>query len=420
MAFILIGAAILSYREIFRQDKLSDIRSSDGRISVAVMPFNNLTNDTILNVWQVGIQDILITSLSNSDELKVRQIESTSSLIRGKGLTDNESITPSVAGKISQKLDADVFIYGSIQQSTATIRLSAQLIDSRTTETFKSFQVDGADDKILQIIDSLSTMVKNFLIISKLGKEVTPDYKHLVSTGNPEAYRYFIYGKNAFMRGDYLTAVNMLKQATAIDSNFTFAAVMLSFAYGNQGFYDQAKKACLGIYERRDQMPIRQKIYSNWAYAAFFETPDEEIKYIRQFLETDDQEPLFYFVLGESYNKLYQYDKAVPEYEKALEIYDTWGIKPMWVQNYIKLGFAYHKTGRHEKEKALYKKAELDFPDNQELIYRQTVLSLSEIDTISANKFITKLRSLNKDASISEADILIRLGDLYWEAALIG
>ncbi len=130
-------------------------------------------------------------------------------------------------------------------------------------------------------------MAKNFLIISKLGKEVIPDYKHLISTGDPEAYRYFIYGKNAFMNGDYPTAVNMLTQATAIDSNFTFAYVMLSFAYGNQGSYDQAKKSCLRIYERRDQMPIRQKIYTDWAHAAFFESPGEEIKYLRQFLETD-------------------------------------------------------------------------------------------------------------------------------------
>ena len=40
------------------------------------MPFQNMTNDTIWNVWQDGIQDKLITSLSNSEELKVRQIES--------------------------------------------------------------------------------------------------------------------------------------------------------------------------------------------------------------------------------------------------------------------------------------------------------------------------------------------------------
>jgi tetratricopeptide (TPR) repeat protein len=192
---------------------------------------------------------------------------------------------------------------------------------------------------------------------------------------------------------------------------------MISFAYGNMGLYDEAKKSCLRIYERRDQMPIQQKIYTNWAYAAFFGTPDEEIKYIRQFLEIDDQEPLFYFVLGDSYNKLYQYDKAIREYEQALEIYDKWGIKPMWIQNYIKLGFAYHKTGQYEKEKKLYKKAELDFPDNQELIFRQAVLSLNEGDTISANRYIEKIVSFDKNASISEADILTRIADIYWEAA---
>jgi tetratricopeptide (TPR) repeat protein len=414
---MVIVAALVIFPKYFKQDKLASIRSSDGRISVAVMPFHNLTNDTIQKVWQVGIQDILITSLSNSEELKVRQIESTSNLIESKGLSDYASLTPSVAGKLSQKLDADVFIYGSIKQSSSTIRLNAQLIDSRTTETFKSFQIDGTDDKILQIIDSLSVMVKNFLIISKLGKEVTPDYKHLASTIYPEAYRYFIYGKNAFMKGDYSTAVNMLSQAIAVDSDFTFATIMISFAYGNMGLYDEAKKSCLRIYERRDQMPIQQKIYTNWAYAAFFGTPDEEIKYIRQFLEIDDQEPLFYFVLGDSYNKLYQYDKAIREYEQALEIYDKWGIKPMWIQNYIKLGFAYHKTGQYEKEKKLYKKAELDFPDNQELIFRQAVLSLNEGDTISANRYIEKIVSFDKNASISEADILTRIADIYREAA---
>ena len=34
-----------------------------------------MTNDTTWNVWQGGIQEILINSLSNSEELKVRQAE---------------------------------------------------------------------------------------------------------------------------------------------------------------------------------------------------------------------------------------------------------------------------------------------------------------------------------------------------------
>jgi tetratricopeptide (TPR) repeat protein len=416
---VMIIAAIFFSPLKFKLIPSSNQKSSEGRISVAVIPFHNLTNDTTLNVWQDGIQEILITVLSNSEELKVRQVESTSSLIESNGIKDYASITPFVAGKISQKLNADVFIYGSIKQSTSIIRLNAQLIDSKTTETFKSFQIDGTTGKILQMIDSLSADVRNFLIISKLGKEIAPDIKHLASTSSPEAYRDFIYGKNAFIKGDYPTAVNLLSQAIAVDSNFTFATIMLSFAYGNQGFYDQAKKLCLRIYEKRDQMPLQQKIYTNWSYAAFFETPAEEIKYLRQFLEIDDQEPLFYFVLGESYIKLEQYDKAVPEYEKALEIYSKWGSKPVWVQYYLKLGSAYHKTGQYKKEKQLYKIAEENFPEDWEMIYRKTVLSLAEGDTISANRYLDKFRSINRNASVSEPDIMIKLGDLYWDAALL-
>ncbi len=77
---ILIIAAILAYPKIFKRDTLEKLRSSGERISVAVMPFQNMTNDTIWNVWQDGIQDNLITSLSNSEELKVRQTESIKSV----------------------------------------------------------------------------------------------------------------------------------------------------------------------------------------------------------------------------------------------------------------------------------------------------------------------------------------------------
>ena len=57
---VLIIAAIFVYPKIFKRDKPDNLKSSDGRISIAIMPFQNMTNDTIWNVWQDGIQDILI------------------------------------------------------------------------------------------------------------------------------------------------------------------------------------------------------------------------------------------------------------------------------------------------------------------------------------------------------------------------
>jgi tetratricopeptide (TPR) repeat protein len=415
---LLIFAAIFLYPKIFKADKLANVRTSDGRIIVAVMPFRNLTNDTTWNVWQDGIQDNLISALSNSRELKVRQTGSITPLIESKGLLNYASITPDVASKISQELDANVFIYGSINEAGSTIRINAQLIDSKTEEAFRSFQIEGTAGNILHIIDSLSWMLNNFLAVSKMEKELTPSYKIFSSTNSPEAYRYFIYGQKAFLKKDFSTAIKMYSQSIAVDSNFTYPAIMLPFAYRNQHLYDQAIKWSLQIYEKRDQMPIQQKIFTNYIHAIFFETTYEAIKYLNQLLELDDQVPTFHDALVINYNRLNQYDKSIPEGEKSLNIYKKWGLIPESVWTYTNLGLAYHYTGQYDKEKALYNKAERDFPDNTDLSYRQAILLLAEGDTIKANRYMDKYISGCRDNSSSEASIKIRLSNIYSEAGI--
>ena len=113
MQFLIITVIVLAYPKIFKHDTLEILSHSGERISIAVMPFQNMTNDTIWDVWQDGIQNELINNLANSEELQVRQTESVNAIIRGTGLTNYASITPSVASNVSQKLDAKVFVTGS-------------------------------------------------------------------------------------------------------------------------------------------------------------------------------------------------------------------------------------------------------------------------------------------------------------------
>jgi TolB-like protein len=172
LTVLLAIAAILAYPKIFRRDKLEKLRSTGEKISVAVMPFKNMTNDTIWNVWQDGIQDILITFLSNSEELRVRDPESVKSIIQSEGLLNYSSITPDDARAISQKLDANIFIYGNIKRAGNILRLYAQLIDSKSAEVFKSFQIEDTnnEENIFQLVDSLSGKIRDFLIVHELQK----------------------------------------------------------------------------------------------------------------------------------------------------------------------------------------------------------------------------------------------------------
>ena len=56
-------------------------------------------------------------------------------------------------------------------------------------------------------------MIKNVLIISKLEKELSPDFMRITSVNSPEAFRYFISGQNAFNERDWTTAAKLYSQA---------------------------------------------------------------------------------------------------------------------------------------------------------------------------------------------------------------
>ena len=415
-AALLIIAVIVLYPRLFGPDRLERLKSSGEKISVVVLPFQNMTGDQGWDIWQDGIQDILINSLS--EEIKVRQAESINRLIRGSGFTNYASITPSLAGSISKKLEAEIFVYGNIKQAGNKIRLYAQLIDTKTNDVYKSFQVEAQSDesKIFSIVDSLSVMVRNFLVMSEMGRELLAHDRQKVSTSSPEAFKAFIYGRNEFMEPDYPAARSYLAKAISIDSNFIHAINVLALTYGNQSQWELAKKWSLQSYKKINQLPVQQKIHTNWIHTLYFETPIQEIGYLRQLLEIDDQDPIAFFNLGIAYVKLRQYDKAIPEYEKALEIYKKWGIKPFWILNYTYLGTAYHKTGQFKNEKKLYIKAAFDFPDHIGLIRNQFVLSKSSGDTVEATRFAEKAYAYFRSNPLTDAEIASTLASAYSDA----
>ena len=420
VALILL-IAVIFYPKIFKGAKPDNLRSSDGRISVAVMPFQNLTHDTTWDIWQEGIQTSLISALSGSEELKVRQAETVSSLLQRKGNTDYASITPSVAGMISRKLNANVLIYGNMIKAGAKIRLNVQLFGSKRGEVLKAYELEGSDNEelIFRIVDSLKQRIRDFLIITELNNErLGVDHFTPVPEINPEAYRYCISGDKAYSRLDYPTAIEMYLQAIKIDSNIYNIPLAISKAYYNMDRYKEAKEWCLKYYKKLDLMNMEDKIAANFWYTFLFKTPNESIIYLKQLIDIDDKNPGYYYRLGDKYLIIGQYDKAINAFEKSLDIYREWNVKPGWIGSYSELGEAYHKTGNFKKEKRLYRKAEKDFPDDLLLRNQQAVLALTVGDSVAANQYIRKCISGWEEQAWSEARIAANLAMIYSEAGV--
>lgn len=156
-------------------------------------------------------------------------------------------------------------------------------------------------------------------------------------------------------------------------------------------------------------------LWTNWAYAFNFETIDEDIKYLKQLQELDELETTANYLLAIDYRRLYQYDKAIAEIEKSMEIYKKFGSKPT-PEEYYGLGNDYHKTGQLKKEKKLIKKAGKELPDNYKVIMRQVVVSLTEGDMVASNMYIKKFKSSYEKTSFPESDTTYLLALIYSDA----
>ncbi|RLE06439.1 MAG: hypothetical protein DRJ13_00130 [Bacteroidetes bacterium] len=190
IALLLVVVCILLYPKIFKKDKFERIRDPDGKISIAVMPFENLSGDTLYNVWQGGFQNLLITTLSNSKELSVRQYQTMYAILESERNISYASITPSVASELALKLETKTFILGNILKAGNKIRVNAQLVDAETEEIYKTYEVDlNSEDDIFAMADSLSGLIKNYLEIKKLIEEYdSPAIYGTFNTNSSEAF----------------------------------------------------------------------------------------------------------------------------------------------------------------------------------------------------------------------------------------
>jgi AraC-like DNA-binding protein/tetratricopeptide (TPR) repeat protein/TolB-like protein len=408
----------------FRNIRNAEDQRGDDRISVFVLPFQNMTDDRVLDTKQGGIQDIFINNLSaSSDELVLIQPELAKSPFQITNQSNYASITPSAAKRISRKLKPDFFIYGTIQQADTVLQLNAQITRPGTGKVVRSFEHKGNPYKpsIFGLADSLSKIVRNYLVISKMEKGIHPELKTYQYYNSPEAFKYFLLGCDALIkRKDNSTTMTLFRHAIELDSNYVYAKIFLSIRYSELGMYKEAREWGLSAYKDRDLLPVKERVLADLRYAELNGTVYDRIRSYKQFLEDiDDEVPYFNLALGRQYNILGEYDKSISEFKKALKIYKKWNVKPKFIENYTFLMFAYHKTDRFNKEKRLFKKAETDFPDDLSPLYRQqAIFEFNRGHTARGTMFAEKYRSALKTLSYSEPDILTSLASMYCDAGI--
>ena len=254
--------------------------------SIAVLPFDNLSGDPAQDYFADGMTDDLITKLARNPSLLVIARDS-SFYYKGQSIDIRD---------VARKLKVRYILHGSIRRAGEQIWFNARLVDATTGGHLWADRYDGKLSDVFELQDDLIGNILSALS-TKRGIE-NPPVTQRQETGSPEAYDYFLLGRNRFFlyanKEDNRKARELYAKAIQLDPGFAQAYAMLAWTY--------AFEAMNGWSEVREDSLAKAHALAEQAVAI-----DKEL-------------PIAYFVTGLVYRETGEYMKALVEAEKAIAI----------------------------------------------------------------------------------------------------
>lgn len=194
----------------------------DGRPTVAIMPFQNLGEKPEQDYFANGITANLITDLSKISGLMV--------IAQGSVFSYKDSV--SRTRKISQELNADYVVRGSVQRQGERVRVNAQLIEAASERALWAERYDSELSDVFKLQDQVATT-----LVAALRIELAPGERDIFSrypTASVKAYDLFLRGLEEYGHrtpDSNRSALGHFEQALELDSKFARAAAGLALVH---------------------------------------------------------------------------------------------------------------------------------------------------------------------------------------------
>jgi adenylate cyclase len=263
--------------------------------SIAILPFDNLSDDPSQEYFVDGMTEDLITDLAKIESLFVIA-RNTVFTYKGRSV-----IVPDVARELGVKY----VLEGSVRRVGDRVRINTQLIDGTSGEHVWAERYDGSLTDIFSLQDEVTGE-----IIGQLKIRLSPDEqvrRAHKGTDNPEAHDAYLKGWQLYRRytpEDFVEAIPYLERATELDPD-----------------YGQAWAALASIYW------ITYRKYFGWSLIV---NPDRNnvVSWIGTFHKTQhnlrqamrNPTPLAYQIESQISSDYRQFDKALSEAEQAVTL----------------------------------------------------------------------------------------------------
>ena len=311
--------------------------SAEQERSIAVLPFENLSDDKENAYLAEGIQDEILTRLSKVGGLKVISRNS----------TQHYKNKPENLREIAKQLGVAHVLEGSVQKSAGTVRVNVHLIKAVNNSPVWADTIDRPLTDILSLESEVAVTVADQLRAKLTGEEA----QLIVAkpTDDPQAYDAYLRGlaytlrSGGFEPANVIPARQYLKEAVRIDPKFALGWSLLS-SVDSAGYITATLPRTTAL---RDEA-------GNAAETAFKLQPNLG--------EAVSAKAFYHYVF------LKDYDSALRYFEQAARLLPGDSRIPE------ALAFVERRRGRWEQSDAYFNRAERLDPRNVRIIGQHAVL----------------------------------------------
>ena len=287
--------------------------------SIAVLPFQNRSDDADTDYLSDGLAESLIFRLTQLPGLKVSP---TSSVMRYKGKeTDLASI--------ANELGVDAVMTGRLVKRGENLNITVELVDARNNMSLWGERYERKMSDLLATQREIAAAITQKLQLKLAGDErgVTKKY-----TDNNEAYQLYLKGRYHFARRtkvDMERSVELLRQATELDPNFALAYVGIAESYTSMPSYPyispqeaspKARAAIDKALALDPELPEAHAVAGMIAATDEWDYPKAESEF-RRAIELGPNLSMIHYRYGWTYlSTVGRHDEAIAEMQRAMEL----------------------------------------------------------------------------------------------------
>ncbi len=333
--------------------------------SIAVLAFLDMSPNKDQEYFSDGISEEILNKLAKIPELRV--ISRTSSFyFKGKDTTAKE---------IGKQLNVSHILEGSIRKYKDKVRITVQLIESKTSSHIWSETYDKTMDNVLQIQDEIAHVVSQRLKLSILPQPNTIKVK-------PAAYTLFLQARHLTQSGtleDLIKSESIIKKSIALDASYAPSWALLGFTiyrtthnYAIRSIVDGNKASKFAL---NKAIKLDPNYAPSYATSALIENSQRHFvaaeKYIQKALALDSKNT---YILNVSAHIIAYSGNLI----QALEIHEQINlIDPKYYPNLLGIGYINHISNQQESAYNAYQKFEKHIPNTEVQQYHLSIVSLA-------------------------------------------